>query len=184
MIDDDEKLKRKWINKRVNATAENIGFNLTYDEFCILVEEAKLVSSDLGFTGNNYVLARYNDTGDYIVGNCRFITHKENMAEQTRTQAQENSAKSNAAHMNKLRSQMTDAENETIYAKIRNSDHHIMLRAQTIQTRKDFEATANQSYLGKKNSQFGTYWITDGESNKKWSPTKGELPDGFYKGRK
>ena len=34
---------------------------------------------------------------------------------------------------------------------------------------------------GKSNSQFGTVWITDGVSNKK---CKGDIPDGWYKGRK
>lgn len=36
---------------------------------------------------------------------------------------------------------------------------------------------------GKNNSQYGTFWITDGCINKKWRQDKGELPDGFYKGR-
>ena len=36
---------------------------------------------------------------------------------------------------------------------------------------------------GKSNSQYGTFWITDGCINKKWRQDKGEIPDGFYKGR-
>lgn len=57
MVDDDGKLKRRWINKRVNAEKESIPFNLTYDEYVQLVESAGLKSSNLGFTGDNYVLA-------------------------------------------------------------------------------------------------------------------------------
>lgn len=33
---------------------------------------------------------------------------------------------------------------------------------------------------GETNSQFGTFWITDGKANKK---TKSEIPEGWYKGR-
>jgi len=36
---------------------------------------------------------------------------------------------------------------------------------------------------GEKNSQFGTFWITDGKTNKKWKDSLGNLPDGFYKGK-
>lgn len=80
-INDDDKLKRRYSNKKVNAKAEGIECNLTYDEYCQLVKEAGLVSSQLGFTGEGYVLARYGDTGPYEYGNCRFITQKENAAE-------------------------------------------------------------------------------------------------------
>lgn len=80
-LDDDGKLMRKWYNKRVNAKAEGLECKLTFDEYCQLVDEAGLVSSQLGFTGEGYVLARYNDTGNYEIGNCRFITQKENSDE-------------------------------------------------------------------------------------------------------
>ena len=36
---------------------------------------------------------------------------------------------------------------------------------------------------GKNNSQYGSFWITDGCVNKKWKQDKGDLPVGFYKGR-
>ena len=35
-----------------------------------------------------------------------------------------------------------------------------------------------------KNSQYGTYWITNGYTNMKWSDKRGNLPAGYYKGRK
>lgn len=80
-VDDDGKLKQRYYNKQVNARAENIDFELTFYEYCLLVWEAGLVSSQLGFTGENYVLGRYNDCGPYAYGNCRFITQKENSDE-------------------------------------------------------------------------------------------------------
>ena len=77
-LDDDGKLRRRWINKKYNAKKEGLECKLTYDEYCTLVKEAGLVSSQLGFTGEKYVLGRYNDEGDYTLENCRFITQKEN----------------------------------------------------------------------------------------------------------
>ena len=36
---------------------------------------------------------------------------------------------------------------------------------------------------GKNNSQYGTFWITDGVINKKWKLDYGDIPSGFQKGR-
>lgn len=80
-LDDDGKLKQRWVNKKCNAKKEGIECKLTYDEYCALVKKAGLVSSQLGFTGENYVLGRYNDIGNYTINNCRFITQKENCDE-------------------------------------------------------------------------------------------------------
>lgn len=96
MIDDDGKLKRRFINKRVNSSKEGIDFELTFEEYCKLVKKAGLVSSQLGFTGENYVLARYKDKGSYRIGNCRFITHQENMREQKKTKKQKDASRRNA----------------------------------------------------------------------------------------
>lgn len=87
-VDDDNKIQQRYCNKRVNAKKEGIGFELSFEEYCILVKEAGLKSSQLGFTGDKYVLARYNDTGPYKYGNCRFITQKENHAEKTKSYAE------------------------------------------------------------------------------------------------
>ena len=77
-LNDDGKLKRRFINKRVNAKKENVEFNLTYEQYMELVKNAGLKSSQLGFTGEGYVLGRDNDTGPYEPGNCKFMTQKEN----------------------------------------------------------------------------------------------------------
>lgn len=161
MVDDDGKLKRKWINKRVNAEKENIQFNLSFDEFVFLVEQANLKSSDLGFTGKNYVLARHNDTGAYAVGNCRFITHMENMREQ-------------AAY------QLIQANKKPKREVLIPMEERIRIGQEKKQKR---DEAAHPSYAKARNSQFGTYWITDGTVNKKWKDDKGEIPNGFCKGR-
>jgi len=50
------------------------------------------------------------------------------------------------------------------------------------QKRKDtFIAIEHQK--GKRNSQFGSFWITDGKVNKKWRSELGCIPSGFFKGR-
>jgi hypothetical protein len=49
-----------------------------------LVADAGLKSSQLGYTGEGYVLGRYNDSGNYEIGNCRFITQKENSDEKNK----------------------------------------------------------------------------------------------------
>lgn len=80
-IDDDGKLHKRYSNKKHNAKAEGIEFELTFAQYCDLIRTAKLKSSDLGYKGKKYVLARYGDIGPYSKTNCRFITQKENMAE-------------------------------------------------------------------------------------------------------
>ena len=99
-IDDDGKLQQRFCNKRVNAKSENIPFDLTFEEYGKLVIEANLLSSDLGFTGNMYVLARYNDCGGYVYGNCRFITQKENAAEKVVSDCHRENSRRNAKLMN------------------------------------------------------------------------------------
>ena len=74
-INDDGKLYQKFKNKQINAKKEGLNCFLTYYDFCNLVRLANIKSSQIGFKSKEkYVLARYNDCGDYQLGNCRFIT--------------------------------------------------------------------------------------------------------------
>lgn len=36
---------------------------------------------------------------------------------------------------------------------------------------------------GEKNSQHGTYWVTDGKTSMRWRDSSGPIPDGFRRGR-
>ena len=48
----------------------------------------------------------------------------------------------------------------------------------------DIEESVNYGYgQGSSNSQFNTYWLTNGTLNRKWSDAKGAIPEGFYLGR-
>ena len=59
-----------------------IEWRLSYRDLCTLLEEAGITSADMsGHRADGYVLGRYGDTGPYEIGNCRFITVRENLAE-------------------------------------------------------------------------------------------------------
>lgn len=85
LIDDDATVLAKYYQKRNDANERHIMFVLTFEEYCKLIYDAGLKSSDLGWgktsNGNHYVLARYHDLGPYAVGNCRFIPQSQNMYE-------------------------------------------------------------------------------------------------------
>lgn len=81
-LDDDGQLYRKWHRKRqADIHHTKYGFDLTFEQWCYLMKEANIKSSQLGWKGEKYVLARYEDKGAYTLGNCRFITQKENVSE-------------------------------------------------------------------------------------------------------
>ena len=183
-INDDNKLYRKYLNKKNNAKKENINFNLSYDEFVYLVKNANLLSSQLGFTGKNYVLARYNDTGDYSINNCRFISQRENIKEQKISNKSLIARRNNAKKMNeynKLRSK-EDISNKIKDGQQKSEKYQKRIKI-LAENKQEKIKNLNKSYIGNNNSQFGTYWITDGKINKKWKQEYGEIPNNFYRGR-
>lgn len=182
-LDDDGKLKQKWSNKRVNAKKEGIPFELDYEEFMLLVDTAGLRSSQLGYSGQGYVLARVNDVGSYNINNCRFKTQTENAKEK------KISEKSRAASRQNIRraievNRQDPLRSQKISEGIRNSDYYKTKAAQAKIREAEYEANKDKRYSGEHNSQTGTFWITDGTNNLKWKEAKGELPQGFYRGRK
>ena len=70
--------------KRYNAQKEGIQYYLLNEEVCFLLAEADITVEDWSFMG--YHLSRYNDVGDYIFGNCRFIPYHENYREKKITE--------------------------------------------------------------------------------------------------
>ena len=170
-LDNNGKLYGKWLNKRNNAKLENIEFNLSYYEFCLLVKEAGLVSSDLGFSGKNYVLARFNDSGPYAYGNCRFILQSENAKEKRISDKAREASRKSMQYFNSHRSEYYTDEEVSAYIKAgkkRNISDNVPKIPRSVDT---------------KNSQYGTYWITNGIDNKKWKDSKGPIPTDYYKGR-
>lgn len=173
-LDDDGKLRQKYSNKRVNAKKENIEFNLSFDEYKELMARGGYKSSDLGFTGNNIVLARYGDNGGYTVDNCRFITHIENVRERKITDKSRMSSSHNITEYNKSRKGIKFTKERL--EKLHNSAYLKKRREQR-------EIREKNKKIDKNNSQYGTFWITNNIDNRKWRPELGDLPDGYHKGR-
>lgn len=71
----DYKISRKY----ANAKREGHQFLLTKEQIEWLLAEAGIEPEDWSFYG--YHLARYNDSGDYVLGNCRFIPASDNFKE-------------------------------------------------------------------------------------------------------
>ena len=180
-VDDDGKVYTRYSNKRVNAGHEGVLFELTFEEFCILISKAGLVSSQLGYKGQMYVLARYGDKGSYTFDNCRFITQKENSDEKVITDRARESSRNNMKKLNESRT------SEELSQQVRNSDnwrkYSAERKAQAVERRIQYEANADPRHLNERNSQFGSYWITDGVSNIKWRDSKGDIPEGYERGR-
>lgn len=184
VLNDDGKLYRKFSNKRANAQKEGIPFSLTFDDFCSLVRDAGLVSSQLGFSGSKYVLARYGDKGGYELGNCRFITQAENAKEKIITDKSREASRNNAIKMNQQNALLSTNElSDRIKSSLKQQAYTALRKAQAEERHKTLDAQKNPSYKGERNSQFGTFWITDGVENKKWSSSKGDIPQGWRRGR-
>ena len=182
-LNNDFKLYAKFLNKKNNSYKEGIYFDLTYKQWCELLKEACIKSSDLGFSGNNYVLARFGDKGGYTWGNCRFITQKQNILEKEITDKQREVARKQAEKMTELN---RNTPKEIVSERIKRGK----ALASSVQSKREKQnkiiapnpKTIN--YQGEKNSQWGTFWITNGVDNKKWGSQKGEIPKGYYKGRR
>mgnify|MGYP006447912261 CR=1 FL=1 len=70
---------------------------LTEDDINLLLKEADITWDQVGKGKGKFCLGRHNDSGDYQVGNCSFITHSQNTiqsnnncSEETREKLREN----------------------------------------------------------------------------------------------
>lgn len=180
-LDDDGKLYRRYSNKKVNAKKEGINFYLTFDEFKQLMRNGGYKSSNLGFTGDNIVLARFKDSGDYTIDNCRFTTHKENIKEKNISSKSRMASSRNITEFNKKRkgTHLTSEQLERYH----NTDYYKRRQKQKMEHEAEKRAKMNPSYMGERNSQFGTFWITNGVDNRRWKEKYGEIPIGYYRGR-
>lgn len=176
-LDDDGKLFTKYVMKKENATHEGLQCLLTFDEWCRLVKEAGLKSSDLGFSGRGYVLARYHDEGDYVYGNCRFITQQENADEKILS---EKSIESSSRNMRKFneRLRIDDEFRNKVLTRRYSSEYFQRRHKEFLQK----ESNKDPRFSGTHNSQYGTRWITNGVENKKLHSEE-EMPEGFHFGR-
>ncbi len=98
-MNEESKCYRKFSNKRVNAKKEKIEFKLTFEEWKKLLIEAKISYNDIGIKG--YHLARFNDSGPYEVGNCRFVYYLDNLKEKKFSQKSKEASTKNITTYNK-----------------------------------------------------------------------------------
>lgn len=140
----------------------------------VLKEEAKIVTKDF---------VKRNDTYNSSVGGGFKSYPSQNQLKKAGTTSFENKKGAfDPSNKNKI------DEGRLKYAKSeRFKQHHSKMieLSKTEEARKKrkeiFERIEPQK--GKKNSQYGTFWITNGIENKKWNQEKGELPENFYRGR-
>lgn len=154
LLDDDGKLRQKILNKRVNADKIGLAYKMSVSELLDELEFAGIKSSD--WCVGKFSLSRFKDEGDYIVGNCRFLLQGDN--------AKERKDYIGPRHC-------LSWEEYTLWKQKLASERRV-----------EYEKTAHQSYLGNKNSQFGTRWITNGVESRKIKSSE-EIPSGWTRGR-
>lgn len=184
LLDDDGKLKRKFANKKYNAKKEGLNCLLSFEEFCELLIEAGLKSSDIGFhSEHKIVLARYGDEGDYTIDNCRFISQKENMLEQKQSEAQLLARRKNI----KAAQQYIESHKEECVQKqisgLHNSQYLKNRLIAAEEKRKVREESLDKRYCGKHNSMYGKRWITNGICNALVRGDLSALPADYRYGR-
>ena len=164
-LDDDKKLYLRYRDKKNNSENQQVGFILTFDDYCSLVAEAGIVSSKIGRA--KYHLARIKDKGPYEIGNCRFVWYKINLAEKRKPVI-------DLAYRIKAseRSRKYYSENPGPFTGRKHKE----------ESKKLIGAANSIKLAGRGNSQFGTCWITNGVSNTKMKRGLA-LPNGWKLGR-
>lgn len=175
-------LLRKYNAKKLNAKYRKIPFTLTLKQYSGLLKYAGITANDIG--RSKYHLSRKNDTGGYTYGNCKFKPYLENLLEKRISDKSRKASSRNIrkAHEKQRQSSLEDISN-AIKASPKFKLHIAKRKEEAIKRRADFVKSARQLSLGYKNSQFGTFWITDGSINHKWSSAKGKILKGFRRGR-
>ena len=183
-LSDDGKLFIKYCAKKSNAKLAGVQCTLTFHEYCLLVQQAGLKSSDLGYSGNGYDLARYNDSGDYTFDNCRFITHSENAKERKLSDAMKNSLKKAIEASSKSCKNDPTRRRDAIKSGICSSKKCQEMHQRSLEKLAEYESSKDPRRSGVHNSSYGTHWITDGVNNRKWCPDEEpEIPEGWRLGR-
>jgi hypothetical protein len=76
---EEDKIYRKLKDKKSSAAHYGLKVYLTLEDYKLLMMEAGITADQIQHNG--YHLARYNDTGHYSLGTCRFIPYTENIKE-------------------------------------------------------------------------------------------------------
>lgn len=79
---DFDKWLQKYNNRKGDAKGYGIPFHLTFEDYVGLAIQAGLKSpSQIGQSIDSFCLGRVGDIGPYELGNCRFITQRQNLSE-------------------------------------------------------------------------------------------------------
>lgn len=177
VLDDDGKLRRKYSNKKIDARKERCVCYLSFEQYCLLMERAGIVSSQIGPSG--YHLARYGDVGDYTINSCRFVPAAVNLREKKVSGRQRAASGRNASAAREA------ARRPDAIANYRSAMVNVSAkrRSDAQRRREEYEGRAHPSYLNENNSQHGSFWITDGNANMKWRDEYGPIPEGCRRGR-
>jgi hypothetical protein len=181
-LDDDGKLYQRFLNKRINANHEGLKFCLDFEAFCHLMRKAGIKSSDCGVKG--YHLSRSGDKGDYTLKNCNFVWFTENLLTKQTTEKARAASSKNLTKYNQVKNEDLSLKEEH-RQKVLNgmAGYNAERKLKAAERRKVREENAHPSYAGVRNSQAGSFWITNGFQNKKWRSQMGSLPRGYRKGR-
>ena len=79
--EEDVALYKYWKYKKNNFLKSEVKFLLSPSELLSLLEDVGISIHQVGSGPRNYNLARHGDTGNYEVGNCRFIPKIDNILE-------------------------------------------------------------------------------------------------------
>ena len=73
LVDDDHKVMQKFSSKKSSVQRSGIEFTLSSKDFCKLLHDQNLKSSDIGLGNDKYILWRMDDSKPYENGNCTFV---------------------------------------------------------------------------------------------------------------
>lgn len=80
--DDVQRWMGKWLNLKGDAKGNGREFTLTFEQYTQLAVDAGIKApSEIGQTLDSYCMGRVGDSGGYTLGNCRFITQRQNQTE-------------------------------------------------------------------------------------------------------
>lgn len=81
-VDDVSKWMRKYYKLRGNVPLRGVELKLSFLDYITLAKEAGITDPDqIGSGRGKYQIGRIGDSGNYEIGNCRFITKEQNLLE-------------------------------------------------------------------------------------------------------
>lgn len=74
--------QKKWKGLKGTSVSRGTAFLLSFEDYVTIAAYSGLKSPDLIGRGlGKYGMGRLGDSGDYVIGNCRFITNAQNIEE-------------------------------------------------------------------------------------------------------